>query len=113
MSAIPIISRIIAISNYAEKYLESKWLYKYQIFKNIFHRIVDNKTRVAYNCIEGNNCARVNRIFITPRAIRESSADQYASGKRDGQIKLGFSPVVSQARKCLLELWEMLSRRYL
>lgn len=45
--------------------------------KNISHRIADSKMRIAYNCIERNNCARVNQIFITPRAIRESSTGQY------------------------------------
>lgn len=38
--------------------------------------------RIAYNCIERNNCARVNRIFITLRAIRESSTGQYERKER-------------------------------
>ena len=38
--------------------------------------------RIAYNCIEKNNCARVNRIFITPRAIRESSMGPYERKER-------------------------------
>lgn len=38
--------------------------------------------RIAYNWIEKNNCARVNRIFITPRAIRESSTGPYEGKER-------------------------------
>jgi len=50
--------------------------------KNIPRRIADSKTRIAYNCIERNNCATVNWIFITPRAIRESSMGQYERKER-------------------------------
>lgn len=55
-------------------------------------RIADSKTRIGYNCIEGNNCAGVNRIFITPRAIRESSTDQYTprAEKSGGRIEAGI-----------------------
>lgn len=37
--------------------------------------------RIA-NCIERNNCARVNRIFTAPRAIRELSTGQYERKER-------------------------------
>lgn len=46
-------------------------------------RIANSEMRVAHNCIEGNNCAGVNRIFITPRAIRESSTGQYRAGEKE------------------------------
>lgn len=60
-------------------------MYKYREFKEYIssHIYADiYKTGIAYNCIEGNNCDRVNRIFITSHAIRESSTDQYERKER-------------------------------
>lgn len=46
--------------------------------KNIYliaYRV--KRESLIHNCIGGNNWARVNRIFIMLRAIRELSTDQY------------------------------------